>query len=61
MGANGNQQPKISATRAKLERILRLARIREAADANEAVRRRSAAIERARQRRVRAQRRRQGQ
>lgn len=58
MSSNGDEAGKAKATRAKLERILRLARIREAADANEAARKRSAAIERARQARVRQRRKR---
>lgn len=56
MGSNGDEAAKAKATKAKLDRILRLARIREAAEANKEVRKRSAAIERARQARVRARR-----
>lgn len=56
MGTNGDEAAKAKATAGKLARILRLARIREAAEANKEVRKRSAAIERARQARVRARR-----
>jgi len=58
MGGNGDLDPKAKPTDSVLARILRIGRIRDAADANEAVRKRSAAIERARQRRARARRRR---
>lgn len=58
--ANGDRNPAkdVKATKAKLDAILRKARIREAKDANEAVQKRSKAIERARQARVRQQRKR---
>ena len=61
MSHNGDEAAKAKATKAKLDRILRLARIKDAATANEAVRKRSAAIERARQARARARRQRRGQ
>jgi len=53
---NGDDAGQAKATEAKLARILRLARIREAKDANAEVQKRSRAIERARQARVRAKR-----
>jgi hypothetical protein len=55
---NGDDAGKAKATKAKLDAILRKARIREAKDANAEVQKRSKAIERARQARVRARRRR---
>lgn len=57
---NGDNNPAkgVKATKAKLDAILRRARIQEAKDANAEVQKRSKAIERARQARVRAQRRR---
>lgn len=56
--SNGDRNPAkdVKATKAKLDAILRKARIREAKDANEAVQKRSKAIERARQARVRQRR-----
>ena len=51
---NGDNIPK--PTRKGLERILRLARIREARDAQAAAKRHRDAVERARQARVKAQR-----